>query len=201
MPNISPILLKGAILAVDPNTGALQKTIAFQYNPESITRSLKPQSVSEQPDRTEVLRLKGPAIETIKCTAEIDATDLLAAGAPTTMSYGIQPQLALLELLVYPSTSELNTNEALTYAGTLEILPMESSLTLFVWSKSRVTPVRITDLDITEEFFDPQLNPIHAKVAIGMRVLNVNDVGFQNPAGSLYMTYQATKEALAALAP
>jgi hypothetical protein len=201
VPNISPILLKGAILAVDPNTGSLQKTIAFQYNPESITRSLKPQSVSEQPDRTEVLRLKGPAIETIKCTAEIDATDLLAAGDPTTMSYGIQPQLALLELLVYPSTSELNTNEALTYAGTLEILPMESSLTLFVWSKSRVTPVRITDLDITEEFFDPQLNPIHAKVAIGMRVLNVNDVGFQNPAGSLYMTYQATKEALAALAP
>jgi hypothetical protein len=201
VPNISPILLKGAILALDPNTGALQKTIALQYNPESITRSLKPQSVGEEPDRSEILRLKGPAIETIKCTVEIDATDLLAAGDPTTMTYGIQPQLSLLELLVYPSTSELNTNETLTYAGTIEILPMESSLAVFVWSKSRVTPVRITDLDITEEFFDPQLNPIHAKVAIGMRVLNVNDVGFQNPAGSLYMTYQATKEALAALAP
>jgi len=201
VPNISPILLKGAILAVDPNTGALQNTIALQYNPETITRSLKPQSVSDQPDRTEVLRLKGPPIETIKCTAEIDATDLLLAGDPATLAYGIQPQLALLELLVYPSTSELNTNEALTYVGTLEILPMESSLTLFVWSRSRVMPVRLTDLDITEEFFDPQLNPIHAKVSIGMRVLNVNDVGFQNPAGSLYMTYQATKEALAALAP
>jgi hypothetical protein len=201
MPNISPRLVKGAILAVDPNTGALLRTITLQYNPESITRSLKPQSVSEEPDRSEVLRLKGPPIETIKCTAEIDATDLLAAGDSNTITYGIQPQLAALELLVYPSTSELNTNEALTYAGTLEILPMESSLTLFVWSKSRVTPVRITDLDITEEVFDPQLNPIHAKVSIGMRVLNVNDVGFQNPAGSLYMTYQATKEALAALAP
>jgi len=137
----------------------------------------------------------------IRCTAEIDATELLAAGDSNTIAYGIQPQLAVLELLVYPSTSELNPNEALTNAGTLEILPMESSLTLFVWSKSRVTPVRITDLDITEEFFDPQLNPIHAKVSIGMRVLNVNDVGFGNPAGSLYMTYQATKETLAALAP
>ena len=201
MPNVSPRLVKGAILAVDPNTGALLRTITLQYNPESITRSLKPQSVSEEPDRSEILRLKGPPIETIKCTAEIDATDLLATGDSNTIAYGIQPQLAALELLVYPSTSELNTNEALTYAGTLEILPMESSLTLFVWSKSRVTPVRITDLDITEEVFDPQLNPIHAKVSIGMRVLNVNDVGFQNPAGSLYMTYQATKEALAALAP
>lgn len=201
MSNVWPFLVKGAILAVDPNTGALQQTIALQYNPESITRSLKPQSVSEEPDRSEVLRLKGPPIETIKCTAEIDATDLLAAGDPNTIAYGIQPQLAVLELLAYPSTSELNTNETLTYAGTLEIMPMESSLTLFVWSKSRVTPVRITDLDITEDLFDPQLNPIRAKVSIGMRVLNVNDVGFQNPAGSLYMTYQATKEALAALAP
>ena len=201
MPNVSPRLVKGAILAVDPNTGALQKTITLQYNPESITRSLQPQTVSEEPDRSEVLRLKAPPIETIRCTAEIDATELLAAGDSNTIAYGIQPQLAVLELLVYPSTSELNTNEALTNAGTLEILPMESSLTLFVWSKSRVTPVRITDLDITEEFFDPQLNPIHAKVSIGMRVLNVNDVGVGNPAGSLYMTYQATKETLAALAP
>lgn len=78
---------------------------------------------------------------------------------------------------------------------------MESALTLFVWSKSRVTPVRITDLDITEEAFDPQLNPIRAKVSIGMRVLNVNDVGFLTPAGALYMVYQIQKEALAALAP
>jgi hypothetical protein len=78
---------------------------------------------------------------------------------------------------------------------------MESNLTLFVWSKTRVTPVRITELEITEEFFDPQLNPIHAKVALGMRVLNVNDVGFLTPAGTLYMTYQMQKEALAMLSP
>jgi hypothetical protein len=93
----------------------------------------------------------------------------------------------------------LIANEILSLLGTVEILPMESNLTLFVWSKTRVMPVRITDMDITEEFFDPQLNPIRAKVSLGMRVLNVNDVGFLTPAGVLYMVYQVQKEALAAL--
>jgi hypothetical protein len=201
MPNISPILLKGAIVSLDPNVGVPLGTITFQYNPDEVTRSLKPQSVGDEPDRTEIFRLKGPPIETIKCTVEIDATDQLATGNSTTLAHGIQPQLAALELLVYPSSAMLIANEVLSFLGTVEILPMESALTLFVWSKTRVTPVRITDLDITEEAFDPQLNPIRAKVALGMRVLNVNDVGFLTPAGALYMVYQTKKEALAGLSP
>jgi len=199
MPSISPRLLKGAIVMLDPNIGVPLGTINLQYNPDEITRSLKPQSVGDKPDRTEILRLKGPPIETIKCSVEIDATDQLAASDPNTLSFGIQPQLAALELLIYPSSAELIANEILSLIGTIEILPVESALTLFVWSKTRVTPVRITDLDITEEAFDPKLNPIRAKVSLGMRVLNINDVGFLTPAGALYMVYQVQKEALAAL--
>ena len=78
---------------------------------------------------------------------------------------------------------------------------MESALTVFAWGANRITPVRITDLEITEEAFDPKLNPIRAKVSLGMRVLNVNDVGFVSPAGGLYMAYQLAKEAMAAQAP
>lgn len=199
MSNISPRLQKGAIMSLDATTGIPRGLISLQYNPESIARTLKPQTVGEQPDRSEVLRLTGPPVETIKCTVEIDATDQLAAGDANTIAFGIQPQLAALELLVYPSSIELIANEVLTLLGTIEILPMQSALTLFVWSKSRITPVRITDIDITEEAFDPQLNPIRAKVGLGMRVLNVNDVGFLNPAGALYMVYQIQKEALALL--
>jgi hypothetical protein len=91
----------------------------------------------------------------------------------------------------------LNINEILSLLGTIEIMPMETALTVFAWSKSRVTPVRITDLSITEEAFDVNLNPIRAKVSLGMRVLSVNDVGFLSPAGAMYMIYQTTKEALA----
>jgi hypothetical protein len=200
MPNISPRLQKGAIVSLDADTGIPLGLIALQYNPESITRSLKPQTIGDEPDRTEILRLKGPPIETIKCTAEIDATDQMAASDPNTLNFGIQPQLAALELLVYPSSVDLILNEALSLLGTVEIVPMQSALTVFVWGKTRVTPVRITDLEVTEEAFDPQLNPTRAKVSLGMRVLNVNDVGFLNPAGALYMVYQVEKEALAALA-
>jgi len=197
MYNISPLLVKGAILVLEPNTGVPLNTIKFEYNPESIKRSLKPQSVGDLPDRTEVLRLKGPPIETIQCEIEIDATDMLAAQDPTTMSVGIAPQLSTLELLVYPASALLIANEVLSLVGTIEILPMSSNLTLFAWGTNRVTPVRLTGIEISEEAFDPKLNPIRAKVSLSMRVLNVNDVGFLTPAGALYMAYQIGKESMA----
>jgi len=197
MSNISPLLVKGAILVLEPNTGIPLSTINFEYNPETIKRNLQPQSVGDQPDRTEVLRLKGPPIETISCEIEIDATDLLAAQDPVTMRYGIAPQLSTLELLVYPSSAVLIANEVLSLVGTIEILPMSSNLTLFAWGTNRVTPVRLTGIEISEEAFDPLLNPIRAKVSLSMRVLNVNDVGFLTPAGALYMAYQIGKESMA----
>jgi hypothetical protein len=197
MPSVSPLLQKGAILSLDSTTGIPLGTIMLQYNPETLTRSLKPQSVGDEPDRTEILRLKGPPIETIKCDIEIDATDQLAASDPTTMAVGIAPLLASLEMLVYPSSVDLIANEVLSLLGTIEILPMESALTVFAWNTSRMTPVRITDISITEEAFDPALNPIRAKVSLEMRVLSVSDVGFLTPAGALYMAYQMAKEALA----
>ena len=197
MSNVSPRLRKGAILTLEPNTGIQLGAIYLQYNPESITRSLKPQAVGDEPDRTEILRLKGPPIETLRCTVEIDATDQLADSDPNAISMGVQPQLAALELLVYPSSTTLIVNEALSLVGTVEILPMESALTVFVWNSRRITPVRLTSLEITEEAFDPKLNPIRAKVALEMRVLSVSDVGFLTPAGALYMVYQLSKEAMA----
>ena len=195
--SVSPLVRQGAILSLDPNTGTPLSTIMLQYNPDTLTRTLRPQAVSDQPDRTEILRLKGPAIETIKGDVEIDATDQLAASDPVAMSLGIAPQLSALELLVYPSSGVLIANEVRSLLGTIEILPMDSALTVFAWNQHRITPVRITDLEITEEAFDPQLNPIRAKVSLGMRVLNVNDVTFISPAGALYMAYQIAKETMA----
>ena len=62
-------------------------------------------------------------------------------------------------------------------------------------------PVRITDFSITEEAFDPPLNPIRAKVSLGMRVLTIDDLYFTDKGGSLYMAYQQQKESLAAALP
>lgn len=68
-----------------------------------------------------------------------------------------------------------------------------------MWSSNRIAPVRITDLSITEEAFDPTLNPIRAKVSLGLRVLTVDDLNFSDKSGSLYITYQQRKETLASL--
>ena len=189
-------------MLVDAASGAVQRIILFQYNPDTLSRTLQPQGVAaEGGDRQEALRLKGPPIETIKLDVEIDATDQLELGAPPTTQAGIHPQLAALETIVYPPSSQLLANNALAQAGTLEIAPMLAPLTLFVWSKSRIVPVRLTDFSITEEAFDPSLNPIRAKVSLGMRVLNVNDLGFAAKGGSLFLAYQQQKEQLAGQSP
>ncbi len=196
----SPRLLKGGIVLIDPESGAVLRIITLQYNPDTLSRTLQPQAVKEGGDRSEALRLTGPPVETIKLDAEIDATDQLEFPDqnPNAVQLGIQPQLAVLETIVYPSSSQLLANNNLAQSGTLEIAPMLAPLTLFIWSKNRIVPVRLTDFSITEEAFDPALNPIRAKVSLGMRVLSVNDLGFNNKGGSLFMTYQQQKEQLAA---
>jgi hypothetical protein len=81
--------------------------------------------------------------------------------------------------------------------GIMEIAGMSSLLTVFVWSAHRVAPVRITDYSVTEQFFDGNLNPIQAKVSLGMQVLTVADLGFDHRAGELFMAYLERREALA----
>jgi hypothetical protein len=199
----SPRLLKGGIVLLNAVSGAIERIIVLQYNPVTLTRTLQAQGFGGEGggDRSQVLRLKGPPIETIKLEAEIDATDQLEFPDQhqITAQYGIYPQLAALETILYPSSSQLQANDALALAGTLEIAPMEAPLTLFIWSKNRILPVRLTEFSVTEEAFDPSLNPLRAKVNLGLRVLNVNDLGFEHKGGSLFMVYQQQLEHLADL--
>ena len=81
------------------------------------------------------------------------------------------PALASLEMLVYPKSALVITNEVLAALGMIEVIPPEAPLTLFVWGPKRVLPVRITDFSITEQAFEPGLNPILAKVHLGLQVL------------------------------
>jgi hypothetical protein len=200
----SPRLLKCGLVQVDPDTGRLLRTISLQYNPDTLTRSLQVQAASSGggQDQSEALRLKGAAIETIKLEAEIDAAELLddPTANPIAVALGIHPQLAVLEELVEPRADDLQTNDTLANSGVLEVLPVEAPMTLFVWSKQRVVPVRVTDLSVTEEAFDVNLNPIRAKVSLGLRVLSVDDLGFRHRGGTLFMAYLRNKEALGAAA-
>jgi hypothetical protein len=195
----SPRLLKAGIVLMDPATGQVNRVISLQYNPDTLTRSFQVQSYSDSNDRSEALRLKSSPVETIKLEAEIDATDQLEYPGehPDIVKNGIHSQLAVLETMLYPTSEALQNNHNQAGRGVLEIAPMEAPLSLFVWSKHRAVPVRVTEFSVTEDAFDPALNPIRAKISLGLRVLSVNDLGFDHRGGSLFMSYLKNKEALA----
>lgn len=199
----SPRVVKGGLVLVEPVTGLVTRVIALQYNPDSLSRTLQVQGTGEGGGRSEALRLKGPPIETIKLDAEIDATDQLEFPDrnPIATSVGIHPQLAVLETIAYPASVALIANELLGLIGTIEIVPMQAPLTLFVWSAKRIVPVRLTDFSVTEDAFDPALNPLRAKVSLSMRVLTPDDLGSLHRGAALFMAHLLAKEGLARQAP
>lgn len=193
-------LVQGGLVLLDPRTTAIQRVIVLQYNPDSLTRTLQAQGVgADAGDRLDALRLKAAPVETIKFDAEIDAADQLEFPEVNadTAQHGINPQLAALETVIFPSSAEVQTALGLARTGTLEIAPMEGPLVLFVWSADRIVPVRITEFAITEEAFDPRLHPIRAKVSLGLRVLTPNDLRLGHPGAGIYMAYHQAREELA----
>lgn len=195
----APRLLKGGIVLIDAATGAVLRVIALQYNPATLQRSLTAKTVGEDGDRSQALRLLGPPQETYTLEAEIDAADQLERPEqhPEVVEHGIAPQLAALETTLYPPSSRLISNHGLAAGGVLEIAPTEAPLMLFVWSSNRVMPVRLTSYSVTEEAFDPRLNPLRAKVSLGFRVLSVDDLGFDHRGGNIYLAYHQQVERLA----
>ena len=193
----SPRLMKGAIVGIDP-MNPLASVTMFQYNPDTLTRTLTAQTtVGQGGDRSEALRLKGAPTEEIKLDMEIDATDQLEKGAGQTVAMGIYPQLSALEMLIYPKSILVIANTVLLAAGTIEVIPAAAPLTLFIWGPKRILPVRVTTFTITEEAYDTALNPIRARVSLGLRVLSYNDLSLSHPGYSLFLAHQVVKEAMA----
>ena len=193
----SPRTIKGAIVGIDV-LNPLASVIVFQYNPATLTRTLQPQTTGgEGGDRSEPTRLKGAPVETIKLDVEIDATDQLERGEGIAESMGVSPQRSALEMLLYPKSALVIANTVLLAVGTLEVLPPVAPLTLFIWGPKRIVPVRMTEFSITEEAHDPSLNPIRAKVSLGLRVLTYSDLPVTHPGYGLFLAHQVVKEAMA----
>jgi hypothetical protein len=195
----SPKIQKGAIIGIDI-FNPLASVIIFQYNPDTMSRSLKAQtSGTDSGSRAESMRLKGAPVETISLSVEVDATDQLEGGSGIASSMGIYPQLSALEMLIYPKSAVVIANTVLAALGTTELIAPEAPLTLFIWGVKRVLPVRITGFTITEEAYDTNLNPIRAKAALSMRVLSYNDLSITDPAYYLFLAHQVIKETMAVI--
>ena len=188
----SPRLLKGAIIAFRPMQ-PLPEVIPFQINPESLQRSIEANTAGD--GGADGFRLAGAPKEVIKVDATLDATDDLEKGEA--QDNGLHPRLAQLETLLYPSAATVIANSALLHAGTIEVLPASGPFTVFIWGKTRILPVRIQSLSITEEAYDPQLNPIRAQVSMELAVLSYTDLASAHPGYTMFLSHQLVKETLA----
>lgn len=187
--------IAGGLILMDATGRTLLRSIPFQYNPDTLSRTLTPRtSRIEGGDRLEATRLTGPPMETIKLDAEFDGVDRIA-GQP--QSADVAGDLAALETIISPSVASIGDEARQAQLGTLEILPAAGPLVLLVLGPRRVLPVRITDLAVVEEMFDPGLNPIRAKVGITLRVLTSDDLPPGSKGSALYMAALSRREALA----
>lgn len=197
----SPRLTKGAIVAFDI-ASPIPQVILFQYNPDTMTRTLQQQGGGAgESDPTETFRLKGPPVETISLDLEFDATDHLEHPGenPSAASMGVYPQLSALEMILYPKTSVVVANTILAQTGAIEIIGPEGPFTVFIWGPKRILPVKLTEFRVTEEAYDTNLNPIRAKVSLGMRTLTYADLKITHPGYALFLAHQVVKETMSAV--
>jgi hypothetical protein len=181
----------------------------FQFNPETLTRSRTAtfaargaggtssdggscRDNSEAQDRS-CLAQVNVSEETIGLTLQLDATDDLDSGNSITRVFGVGPQLSVLELMIYPKTSQLLGVPLGNLLGTTDQFGAAQAkvvpILLFIWGRKRVQPVVMTSLQITEQEYFPNLNPKRASVAVQLKVLE----GFNPP----YLYTHAMRIALA----
>jgi hypothetical protein len=187
-----PKILKGALVTITGTENA--GVIAFQYNPEKLTRNVTPHYIAgEQNNNAEPIRFQGAPSETIDVEVMIDAIDQLAS-ARNPSSSGIHPQLAALELLGAPTVEEIRGSAS---KQSIEILPWLVPVTVFVYGPNRIVPVRVESVRVTEELHDPNLNPIRATVSLSLSVITCSTTLPNTKAYETWMAYQQQKERMA----
>jgi len=207
-PTFRPRLEHGALLVYESNepNAPLAKRIDFTYNPEQIrrtvaTRTPQPQGAQRGGAAQDVLRVAGPPTETLTLTIVLNAADQLAepASNDAVVQNGLHPVLATVELLLYPSTARISEIERQAAEGAVQVSEASTPLVLLGWGRSRVVPVQITSMSVTEEQFDPSLNPIQARVELGLRVLTYIEFPQDTGARRAFIAHQQKKEELSRL--
>lgn len=218
-------MLRGALVEYGSNfLGPLPNIVIFQFNPEQLARTINiPQRRGAVTGGTDTSRCaprvsergqaSAPPTETFTITAHFSAADDLGRGGALSVVprvFGIGPQLAAIEKMVFPTNiiggvlsgaidSVGDLVGAATTGASTPIPPEKVPKILFIWGLTRVLPVEIRTLSITEQKFDFLLNPVQAEVQIGLAVPNLAS-GSSDKLGLGALTYtQTVKETQAAL--
>ncbi|WP_118136100.1 hypothetical protein [Oceanicella sp. SM1341] len=176
----SPRLFPGAFVQLlEDIVGLVPNIVAFQYNPETVTRSLQPWNPFEvdQADRGAQAPTVQPYApeETFSFTLDYHAADGMEAGNPLATGFGVLPQISALRKLTQPSEGLLGDLVASAKAlagnpGAAATRPTVP-ITLLILGPGLITPVRLTSISVEQKQFNPLLYPIHATVALEMTVL------------------------------
>jgi hypothetical protein len=198
----SPKLLKGALVEFSERfIGPIPNIIIFQYNPETLSRTLEVYTPSPAPEQEETPGVppKTPPSaqpsdppETFSLTLELDATDALEnpGSHPVAVISGVADRIAALEMLLYPEEGSLLGNlmgsigislggGGVSAGGSAEAEPVPRGtvpVVLFVWGPGRIVPVRLTSFAVEEQAFSPILYPIRAKVTVGLKIVSLADL-------------------------
>lgn len=190
-------MLKGALVSVS-SVIPIPSLIRFQYNPETLSRKVTPALYSSGGSRPEPARFAGAPSETIDLEARFDATDGMDDGSIMTKMFGIRPRLSALELFAYPSVISVGKYLKLLAKGTVGTFQAPAARTFLIFGMTRIVPIRITSISVTEELFDSNLNPIRAKASLSMEVVTYSQTA--NPKDALsvaFLAYQGVLEAQA----
>jgi len=219
----SPLLLKGAIIQFSaPLLVPVPNLIVFQYNPETMTRTISPWKHSDgagagtdcTKDTAKAVNPQAQPVdpdETVSLTLELDATDDLEDPDNNRVAViaGVADRLAALEMLLYPAGttglgSLVNAVSTTLGGGTLiDTVPRTTvPVVLFYWGPGLIVPVRIESFSVEEQAYSPTLFPIRAKVTLGMRILDAATFGNDQRAvvkiaKASYLYSRAQKETLA----
>jgi hypothetical protein len=184
-----PFLMRGAMIEYGSDfLGPLPNVVIFQFNPESLSRTIQIPPRPTGGAARETTQAGEPTIEKITLKAQFSAADGMGANNFLARTMGVGPRLAALEKMVNPA-SKLNARigaavdaigRALGVGGggggggggnPRQIVPRQKyPRILFLWGPFRVLPVVIESMTITELQYDFMLNPIQADVSIGLAV-------------------------------
>ena len=179
--------MRGALLEYGSDfLGPIPNVVIFQFNPESLTRNIEIPSRPTGATSRETTQAGETPVEKITLTAHFSAADRLGENNALARAFGIGPRLAALEKMVQPpgrlgavlQRAVDAVSEAISRRrgeSPAQPIPREHyPRVLFIWGLTRVLPVVIDSMTITEQEYDARLNPVRAEVALG---LTINQVG------------------------
>ena len=187
--------MKGVFVEISSSLGAVPNIIPFQFNPNNITRTLSPREgfwwEPEFENRWVTVNTPILPSETISMNIQLDATDKLSEGNQIAGIAGIQPALSAIELMMYPKEIPTLMTDSSKYP------PMRELPLILLVLGMRIYPINITNMTITEQAFDINLNPIRAEIQISLQVLNSDDKNVSDIAKSIFKYTKKQKEVIA----